>query len=90
MRIRKSHPLAAVIISTGIWLTSTAYAAPLTGILNFVQNNLVADLSTLAIIGIALVLFSKQVHWMFIVTICAAIWIATNPELVKGFLVGGA
>lgn len=88
MMIRKPHPFAAVIISTGIWFTSAAYASPITGILNFVQSFL-PDLGTLAIIGVALVLFSKQVHWAFIVSICAAIWIATNADQVAAMIRGG-
>lgn len=88
MLIRKPHPIAAIIISTGIWLTSEAYASPLTPILMLV-NSFLPELSTLAVIGIAVVLWSKQIHWMFIICICAAIWLAANADTVSTTLRSG-
>jgi hypothetical protein len=67
-----------------------AYAGPLTGALNYVQNNLVTDVETLAIIGLGIILFSMQVRWQLVVGICAGIWVLANPQtLVSAFGGGG-
>lgn len=66
-----------------------AEAGPLTGALAYVQNNVITDLETLAVIGLAIILLSMQIRWQFVLCICAAIWIMANPNTLTSAFLGG-
>lgn len=79
----------AVFLFVLLLSMASAYAGPLTGIVTYVENNLVADIETLAIIAIAIILFAMHVNWWMIIGICAGIWILANPQtLVSAFNAG--
>jgi hypothetical protein len=86
----KDRVITVIVVSLIVMLTATeAFAGPMTGVVNYVENNLVADVETLAIIAIAIILFSMHVNWWMIIGICAGIWILANPStLVSAFSAG--
>ena len=84
MKIDKHIATAAFLL-----LTYPACAGPLGGALTYIQGNLLTDLETLAIIGLAVTLFAMQIRWQFVLGICAGIWVMANPDIIRGALSGG-
>jgi hypothetical protein len=76
--------LAAVLILG----TFPAYAGPITTALTYVQNNILTDLETLAIIGLGIVLFSMQVRWQLVIAICAGVWVLANADTIRTAISG--
>ena len=66
-----------------------AHAGPLTGVVNYFQGNLVTDLETLAIIGLAILLFAMQIRWQIVLGICAGVWVLANPQTLVAAFTGG-
>jgi len=66
-----------------------AHAGPLTGIVTYFQGNIVTDLETLAIIGLAILLFALQIRWQIVIAICAGIWVLANPQTLVAAFTGG-
>ena len=79
-------------IALGLMLALTvgpAFAGPLSGALNYVESNLVTDIETLAIIGLAIIMFSMQIRWQLVLGICAGIWVLANPDVIRSAISGG-
>jgi type IV secretory pathway VirB2 component (pilin) len=57
---------------------ANAQATFLSGLLNWVQGNVITTLGTLAIIVVGLVLLSMRASFVTILAVCAGIWVIFN------------
>ena len=75
--------ILALLVTAMLWGVAPAYAGPLTGALDYFQNNIATDIETLGIIGVAIIMFSMQIRWYFVIGVCAGIWILANADTVR-------
>jgi len=58
----------------------------LSGLLTWVQGNVITTLGTLAIIVVGLVLLSMRASFVTILAVCAGIWVIFNATTLAGLL----
>lgn len=88
MRTMTIREIVAVFLIV-LLMTAQAHAGPLTGIVTYIQGNLVTDIETLAVIGIGLALFAAHVNWWLIIGICGGIWLIANPQTITSAFSAG-
>jgi len=86
MKTSKARGALALLLTLA---ARPASAGPLTGVVNYFQGNLVTDLETLAIIGLAILLFAMQIRWQIVLGICAGVWVLANPQTLVAAFTGG-
>jgi type IV secretory pathway VirB2 component (pilin) len=71
-------------------LTGTqAHAGVLTGLVTYVQGNIIADVEVLAVIAIGFLLFSHHVPWWAVIGICGGIYVIANANTIVAAIAGG-
>lgn len=79
----------ALFAAAILWTAAPAYAGPLTGTLAYFQDNIATDIETLGIIAVAVIMFSMQIRWYFVIGVCAGIWLLANADTVRQTISGG-
>jgi type IV secretory pathway VirB2 component (pilin) len=89
---RPSHAytIAAAILfaltAPTVALAQTAGGSFLSGLLSWIQSNVLTTLGTLAIIVVGLVMMSMRASLVAIIAVCAGIWIVFNASTLISML----
>lgn len=78
--------LCLILLAPGAAHAQAFGGSFLSGLLNWVQSNVITTLGTLAIIVAGLVLMAMRVSLVAILAICAGIWIVFNADTLIGML----
>lgn len=57
----------------------------LSGLLNWVQGNVITTLGTLAIIVVGLTMLAARAHWVTIISAMAGVWVIFNAQNLVGY-----
>ena len=60
--------------------------AVFSGVLSWIQSNLISDLITLAIIAVGAGMLFMRLNWLLVLSVCIGGWIMLNASTIRGLL----